>query len=155
MRKIFDTMQLATECIIVSLIYLEKIMTTSSIEIRFSNWRPLLFTSILLSSKFWEDISFWNIDYAEALNFYPLKSINRMESEYVSLCDFHLYVSAELYANYYNNVRAQFKAMKQTGGGPLNANNPDLTLKQVYQQRIKGNTNNLITSDPNNQNQEF
>lgn len=105
MRKIFDKMQLATECILVSLIYLEKIMTTSKIEIRFSNWRPMLFTSILLASKFWEDICFWNVDYCDALHFYPLKSINRMESEFISLCNYDIYVSAELYSQYYYNVK--------------------------------------------------
>lgn len=56
MRKIFEKMQLATECIIISLIYLEKIMINGSIEIRFCNWKPLLFMSILIASKFWEDI---------------------------------------------------------------------------------------------------
>lgn len=104
MRKIFDKMQLATECIIVALIYLEKIIITSKIEIRFSNWRPLVFTSILLASKFWEDISFWNVDYSDALNFYPLKSINRMESEFLSLCNYNIYVSAKLYETYRDTV---------------------------------------------------
>lgn len=113
MRKIIDTMALANECILVSLIYLEKIMTTSKIEIRFANWRPLLFTSILLASKFWEDICFWNADYSDTLNFYPLKSINRMESEFISLCDYNIYVSAELYANYYNNIKMQFKTISR------------------------------------------
>ena len=87
-------------------------MTTSKIEIRFSNWRPLVFTSILLASKFWEDICYWNIDYCEGLNFYPLKSINRMESEFSSLCNYELYVSAELYHSYYNNVKEVFRAIK-------------------------------------------
>ena len=63
-RKIFDIMQLATECIVVSLIYIERLMTSSRVEIRFCNWKPIVFTSILLASKFWEDICFWNIDYA-------------------------------------------------------------------------------------------
>ena len=118
MRKVFEKMQLATECIMVSLIYLERLMTTSKIEIRFSNWRPLVFTSILLASKFWEDICFWNIDYCDALNFYPLKSINRMESEFISLCNYEIYVSAELYHQYYNNVKEVFKTIKmQTTGG--------------------------------------
>lgn len=98
-------MQLATECILVSLIYLEKIMTTSKIEVRFSNWRPLVFTSILLASKFWEDICFWNFDYVENLDLYPLKSVNRMESEFLSLCNYNIYVSAELYSEYYQAVR--------------------------------------------------
>jgi hypothetical protein len=55
-RKIFEKMQLATECILISLIYLEKIMLNANLEIRFCNWKPLMFTSVLLASKFWEDI---------------------------------------------------------------------------------------------------
>lgn len=113
MRKIFGTMQLATECIIVSLIYLERMMTTSKIEIRFSNWRALIFTSILLASKFWEDICFWNIDYCDALKFYPLESVNRMESEYLSLCNYDIYVSAKLYEKYYNAIKEAFVRLKQ------------------------------------------
>ena len=100
MRMVVDQMQLATECIVISLIYLEKLMREGRIEIRYINWRPLVFTSILLASKFWEDINFWNIDYVERLNLYPLKSINRMESEFISLCDYNIYVSAELYQAY-------------------------------------------------------
>jgi len=117
MRKIFDKMQLATECILVSLIYLEKFMTTSNIEIRFSNWQPLVFTSILLASKFWEDICFWNQDYVVGLNLYPLKSVNRMESEFISLCNYNIYVSAEMYSQYYNSVRDQFKTIKKNIAG--------------------------------------
>ena len=56
MRKIFEKMQLATECIIISLIYLEKVMIGGGVEIRYCNWKPLLFITILTSSKFWEDI---------------------------------------------------------------------------------------------------
>ena len=105
MRKVFDKMQLATECIIVTLIYLEKVMLNGGIEIRYCNWKPLLFTTILLASKFWEDINFWNVDYVDALAIYNLKSINRMESEFVSLCEYNLFVSADLYAQYYLAVR--------------------------------------------------
>jgi len=65
MRKVIESMQLATECILISLIYIEKLMTTSKIEIRNINWKPLMFTAILLASKFWEDINFWNVDYAD------------------------------------------------------------------------------------------
>ncbi len=55
-KKILDKMQLATECIIVTLIYLEKVMINGGVEMRYCNWKPLLFTGILLASKFWEDI---------------------------------------------------------------------------------------------------
>lgn len=105
MRKVFDKMQLATECIIVTLIYLEKIMINGGSEMRFCNWKPLLFTAILLASKFWEDINFWNVDYVETLGLYNLKSINRLESEFVSLCEYNLFVSADMYTQYYIAVR--------------------------------------------------
>lgn len=75
-------------------------MITSRIEIRYSNWKPLLFISILLASKFWEDINFWNVDYVEGLNLYGLKHINRLESEFISLCQYNLYVSADMYVIY-------------------------------------------------------
>ncbi len=94
MRHIMDRMQLATECTVISLIYIELLMQTSRIEIRNVNWKPLVFTAILLASKFWEDINFWNVDYVEGLGLYPLAAINRMESEFISLCDYNIYVSA-------------------------------------------------------------
>lgn len=97
MQLIIDRMQLATECIVISLIYIEKLMTTSAVEIRNCNWRPLIFTAVLLASKFWEDISFWNEDFENELELYPLKAINLMESSFVSLCDYNIYVSANKY----------------------------------------------------------
>lgn len=41
----------------------------------------------------------------DALALYPLKAINRMESEFVSLCNYNLFVSADLYTQYYMAVR--------------------------------------------------
>eukprot|EP00347_Sterkiella_histriomuscorum_P007488 403348730 len=38
------------------LIYLEKGINGGDVEIRESNWKPLLFITILLSSKFQEEI---------------------------------------------------------------------------------------------------
>ena len=100
MKFVIDNMQLATECIVICLIYIEILMSTSQIEIRNINWRPLLVTAILLASKFWEDISFWNVDFEDQLDLYPLKAINIMESEFISLCDYNIYVSSLKYNQY-------------------------------------------------------
>ena len=105
MKKIIDTMRLATECIVISLIYLEKLMLTSKVEIRLCNWRPMVFIAILLASKFWDDISFWNIDFVEALEIFALKQVNRLESEFLSLCAYNIFVSAECYLMYRNEIR--------------------------------------------------
>ncbi len=49
--------------------------------------------------------SFWNVDYVDALDMYPLKAINRMENEFLCLCEFNLSVSAEMYSKYNMAVR--------------------------------------------------
>ena len=72
-------------------------MIQGNLEIRNFNWKPLVFTAILLASKFWEDIIWFNVDFEENLDLFPLKSINRMESEFISLCDYNIYVSADKY----------------------------------------------------------
>jgi hypothetical protein len=100
MRDVMDKMSLTTECIVISLIYLEQVMIKGKIEIRDFNWRPLVFTAILLASKFWEDIIWYNVDFVETLQLYSLKSINRLEGEFLSLCDYNIYVSAEKYEAY-------------------------------------------------------
>ena len=91
---------MTTECIVICLIYLELVMLKGKIEIRDFNWKPLVFTSVLLASKFWEDIIWHNVDFVEYLEIYNLKSINRLESEFLSLCDYNIYVSAEKYEQY-------------------------------------------------------
>jgi len=40
-----------------------------------------------------------------------------MESEFISLCDYNIYVSAEMYSQYYNSVREQFKRIKMNVAG--------------------------------------
>ena len=105
MRWVIDQMQLSTQCIVISLIYVELLMATSRIEIRNINWKPLVFTAILLASKFWEDISYWNQDYVDGLNLYSLMAINRMESNFISLCGYNIFVSAEKYAIYKQQIQ--------------------------------------------------
>ena len=112
-KYVIDRMQLCTECIVISLIYIEKLMQTSKIEIRNINWKPLMFTAILLASKFWEDINFWNVDYVEGLDLYPLKAINRMESEFLSLCNYNIYVSASNYITYSTQIQALNKTVEK------------------------------------------
>ena len=105
MRFIMDKMQLVNECIVISLIYLEQVMLQGKLEIRNFNWKPLVFTAILLASKFWEDIIWYNVDFEDNCEIFPLKSINRMESEFISLCDYNIYVSADKYNRYQAMVK--------------------------------------------------
>ena len=65
------------------------------------NWRPITYTAFLLASKFWEDISIWNIDYAESLEQYSLSAIMKLESAFLGLCHYNMFVTAEMYTKYF------------------------------------------------------
>ena len=78
-------------------------MTNARVEIRISNWKPLLLTSIILASKYWEDCGFWNYDFVD-LTHYSLQSINKMESILLGLLEYDLFVSSNLYKQYFKQV---------------------------------------------------
>lgn len=84
-KRIFVDLQLAIECILIMLIYIERIMTMGGVEIRLMNWKPLVFIGILLASKFWEDLNFWNVDFLGVGQTYSLEGINMMENEFLAL----------------------------------------------------------------------
>lgn len=109
---IFGCMHLHLEWVLIALVYLEKLMTQAAVEIRVSNWRPLLLTCIILSSKYWEEWGYWNSDFAEITEF-DVKDINRMESQAISLLEYKLFVSAHLYSQYYFEVRALYRKVRK------------------------------------------
>jgi hypothetical protein len=91
---VFECLPLSHECVLISLVYLEKLMTQAGVEIRVSNWRPLLATCIVLATKYWEECSLWNSDYAEITDF-DTSDINRMESQAIGLLEYNLFISKQ------------------------------------------------------------
>ena len=109
-KRIMIDLQLAVECILIMLIYCERLMTQGGVEVRLMNWKPIVFMGILLASKFWEDLNFWNVDFQGIGQTYTLEGINQIESIFLSLWQYNLFVSAPLYARYYFAVRDKFMA---------------------------------------------
>ena len=48
--------------------------------------------------------SFWNADFVETLKLYPVQATNRMESTFLALCNYELFVSETLYERYYTKI---------------------------------------------------
>ena len=93
--------------------------------------------------------SFWNVDYVDALALYPLKAINRMESEFVSLCNYNLFVSADLYTQYYMAVREISNQIYTTPQSPVKSKtfnrfkDPVEEPEKKRMQKIEGNPRRL------------
>jgi len=60
-RDVFRRSKLETDCIIMSLIYVERLIrrTDGRLRPRSTNWRSVLFSCMILASKVWDDLSMW------------------------------------------------------------------------------------------------
>ena len=105
MRTIFEKLQLSSECSIISLIYVERLLETG-IYFYNKNWRPIVLTSILVASKVWDDLSSWNVEFSDLFPLLPLKSINNLERLFLDTLKYNLFVASSVYATYYFALRA-------------------------------------------------
>ena len=49
------TMSLSTEVILMSFIFIEKLLKKGKVQLLTINWRPIVYTAMLLATKYWED----------------------------------------------------------------------------------------------------
>jgi len=109
-RFVFNKAQMESDCIIVSLIYVERLLrdTNGGVWPNPKNWRSLLFSCMVMASKVWDDLSMWNKDFSHVcptgLKF-PLKRINELELALLTCLKFDVKVLASVYAKYYFLMR--------------------------------------------------
>lgn len=88
--------QLGAECIIVSLVYVERLMETAGVVLLVNNWRTILLCALLLASKVWQDLSSWNVEFSIVYPQYTLDAINRLERTFVQQLHYKLYISGDV-----------------------------------------------------------
>ncbi|CAB1327579.1 unnamed protein product [Coregonus sp. 'balchen'] len=88
-RTLFSSAQLTAECAIVTLVYLERLLTYAEMDICPCNWKRIVLGAILLASKVWDD-----------------QAVNEMERHFLELLQFNINVPASVYAKYYFDLRS-------------------------------------------------
>jgi len=66
-----------------------------------------LYTAFLLASKFWEDQPVYNEDYANPLKYFSLYSTIKLESSFLGLCNYEIFVTVEMYTKYFFEMQRQ------------------------------------------------
>jgi len=120
-----------------SLIYVERLIkvTKGALRPRASNWRSLIFSCMILSSKVWDDLSMWNVDFSQSCPkgvSFPLKRINDLELSVLKALGFQVKVPASEYAKYYFLLRSML--IKSGLGGDEMSNPLDVEGARRLQQ---------------------
>jgi len=109
-RSIFLRSQMEVDCIIISLIYIERLikMTDGKLTPTPRNWRSILFSCMVLSSKVWDDLSMWNCDFSKIGPLgvtFSLSRTNELEIALLRALEYKVKVNASEYAKYYFLLR--------------------------------------------------
>lgn len=136
-----------TDCIIMSLIYVERLVkrTGGRLRPRAENWRSLLFSCMILSSKVWDDLSMWNADFSQSCPpgvSFPLKRINELELGVLNALSFQVKVPASEYAKYYFLLRSML-IKSGLGGEDMNALDPLDVMSARRMQAVSSQFENL------------
>ncbi|CAD8086735.1 unnamed protein product [Paramecium sonneborni] len=105
-KNIMITTKMEREVAIISMIYINRLLEyNETLQINCLNWQKILFTSLVMASKIWDDESFENNNFAKVLPQFSTVQINEMEKVFLKLIEYHLYVNSGDYAKQYFLLR--------------------------------------------------
>ena len=112
-QKAFLGLKLDTECAVLSLIYLDRIIaqtmptSSKSFEILLENLDTFLICCLLLASKMHEDQSAWNAEFSRAFPKYAATTFSALEGLCLEILDWNLVIEPSAYifrSNYLKHV---------------------------------------------------
>lgn len=104
-KPVFEKLTVQKECLLMMLIYIDRLTANYDVKLRMENWRPLLYIALLLASKIIEDRRVLNIDFVMVYTNFSLKATNFLEIQFAQFLEWSLFVCPEQYSNYYRHLK--------------------------------------------------
>ena len=93
------------EVIIISLIYIERLIFNTGFIINSRNWRKIIFIALIIASKLWDDDSLENIHYSQVFTHLKVGEINLLERTFLELINYKVFVKFSEYMKYYFAIK--------------------------------------------------
>jgi hypothetical protein len=94
------------EVIIIALIYIERFIFNTGLLLTSRNWKRVLFTSMIVASKIWDDDSFENNHFAQVFTHLTVGEINMLERIFLELINYKVYVKCSDYFKYFFIIKS-------------------------------------------------
>ena len=91
------------ECLVLALIYIDRFIQSSNIQVNSLTIHRILLTSVVLAAKTYDDNFYTNTHYARVGGI-PVEELNCLEIEFLFSIGFSLYVSCEDYLRYHTEI---------------------------------------------------
>ena len=103
LNRIQKYTELEDSTLIIALIYIDRLSENKNIKLSIYNVHRILFTAVLLAIKYNEDEIYENNIFAEIFGV-SNKELNNLESEFLDLIEFKLFITKKIFQIYYNKI---------------------------------------------------
>jgi len=107
LKNIWKKARLTPHCVIICLVYVDRLESKSEegVLLHARSWRPIIFSCLLLASKVWHDVSYWNSDFSTICPMFTVRNVNKLERCVLELLQYDTIISSSQYAQYYFSLR--------------------------------------------------
>ena len=106
MEALYNCVQFSPECCIICLMYIYRIIALTGLSLQETNWRPLIFVSLMVSQKIWDDNVLPNGDFSIIYPFFDNEQLNELEIKFMEIIQYNVYVTLSNYMTFYLNLRS-------------------------------------------------
>ena len=103
MHRIFVRTLCSPTSLVLSIIYVDRLLQSTGMNITFLNVHKLLLTALMLASKFIDDVFCNNAFFAE-VGCVTLNEVNQMEEVFLRSISFSLFVTEDVFLRYYSGL---------------------------------------------------
>ena len=93
LKHVFDVGQFHPECVVISLVYINRLIGVTGVPLTGNNWKPVSISALVLAQKVWDDTPLINADFSILYPALNVAQINFLERKFLDLLEFKLAVN--------------------------------------------------------------